>query len=84
MVIRENWGVARRRIEEFFFSLDEVRRSGDGSFQYGNCVIRLIELPSHPVGPFSFPGTQIEFSGPEQETEEIHRRFVLQFISAGA
>ena len=82
--IKETWGVSAARIEEFFLSQDDIQKCGEGVFSSGNCRVSITVLPPREFGPLSFPATQIEFSGPDRETEVIHRRFVLQFISAGA
>ncbi len=82
--IKETWGVPVARIEEFFLSQDDVQKCGEGVFLLENCRISIAALPPREFGPLSFPATRIEFSGSDRETELIHRRFVLQFISAGA
>lgn len=84
MEIRETWGIPLNRIEAFFQSQSDVRTGGEGIYLFGDCEIRLTALPERGVGPLRFPGTQVEFRGPERDTETIRRRFVLQFISAGA
>ena len=82
MQISEIWSITAERIRDFFLTQNDVRRNEDG-FSYGQCEIRLSPLPPRRVGRFRFPQTRVEFEGPEPDTEEIHRRFVLQFISAG-
>ena len=83
MEIREIWAIPRERIERFFQSQNDVRPNGDGGFSLGQCEIRITSLPEREIGRLRFPQTQMEFEGPEADTERIHRRFVLQFISAG-
>ena len=82
MVIREIWAIRRERIERFFQSQKDVRLNG-GGFACGQCEIRITPLPEREIGRLRFPQTQMEFEGPKADTEKIHRRFVLQFISAG-
>ena len=84
MEIKETWSIPVARIEEFFLSQDDVQKCGEDVFSTGNCRISIAALPPRRFGTFSFPATRIEFSGADRETEMIHRRFVLQFISAGA
>ena len=83
MQIREIWAIPRERIERFFLSQNDVLPNGDGGFSFGGCEIRLIVLPERELGRLRFPQTQMSFEGPKADTEDIHRRFVLQFISAG-
>ncbi len=83
MVRREIWAIPRERIERFFQSQNDVRPDGCGGFSFGRCEIRITTMPEREIGRLRFPQTQMEFEGPEADTEKIHRRFVLQFISAG-
>ena len=83
MQISETWSISYERIRDFFLSQSEIRQNGDIGFFYGQCEIRLTPLPLRQVGRFRFPQTQVEFNGPEPDTEAIRRRFVLQFISIG-
>ena len=83
MVKREIWAIPRERIERFFQSQSDVRPNGDGSFSFGRCEIRITPMAEREIGRLRFPQTQMAFEGPEADTEKIHRRFVLQFISAG-
>ena len=80
---QEIWAIRRERIESFFRSQNGVRPNGDGAFSFGQCEIRVTAMPERQIGRLRFPQTQMEFEGPEEDTETIHRRFVLQFISAG-
>ena len=83
MQIREIWAIPYERIERFFQSQNDVRPDGDGGFFFGQCEIRVKTLPEREIGRFHFPQTQMEFEGPADDVEKTHRRFVLQFISAG-
>ena len=83
MQIREIWAVPRERIERFFQSQDDVRPSGNGGFSFGQCEIRITSMPERELGRLCFLQTQMAFEGSEEDAEKIHRRFVLQFISAG-
>lgn len=83
MDICEIWSISIERIAAFLSSHDEVLTYSGDHFSFRGCDISLAVLPDHRVGSFLFPRTQVCFSGPASDTEEIHRRFVLQFISAG-
>ena len=83
MEIREIWSVSDERIKDFFLAQEDVRQNEDISFSCGPCVICIASLPPRQIGRFRFPQTKVLFSGPDEETAAIHRRFVLQFISAG-
>ncbi len=83
MQIVEIWSIPYERIRDFFLAQDDVRILEEGCFSCGQCEVRLLSLPFRRVGRFSFPQTYVEFSGPDTDTEKIHRRFVLQFTSAG-
>ncbi len=83
MQIQEVWSITPERIRDFFLSQNDILQIEENSFSFGSCKLSLEPLPPRKVGAFSFPQTRVEFSGPEKETTVIHRRFVLQFISAG-
>ena len=83
MQITETWSVSSERIRDFFLTQNDARENEDGSFSFGQCEVRVSPLPLRRVGRFSFPQTHLVFDGPKEDTETIHRRFVLQFISAG-
>lgn len=83
MQITETWSIDCERVTAFFSGQDGVRANGESRFSYGTCEILVTPLPPRGVGRFQFPQTQVSFTGPEPDREEIHRRFVLQFISAG-
>ena len=83
MQITETWSIAYERIAAFFSVQEDVRAEGEGRYFFGGCEIRLTPLPPRRVGRFCFPQTRAEFDGLEEDRDTIHRRFVLQFISAG-
>ena len=83
MQIDEIWSISAERIRAFFLIQDDVRQDEEDTFSYGPCMVRILPLPPRTIGRFCFPQTQVKFEGPEPDTAEIHRRFVLQFISAG-
>ena len=81
MVIREIWAIPGERIRRFFRTQDDVGLNENGGFSFRRCEIRVRELPEREIGSLRFPQTQMDFEGPAEETEEIHRRFVLQFVN---
>ena len=83
MTVDEIWSVPVERIKDFFLAQNDVRQVDNVRFSCGQCEILLTSLPLRRVGRFCFPQTRVEFDGPKKDTEEIHRRFILQFISAG-
>ena len=83
MQIAETWSISYERIDAFFSAQADLCAEGEGRFTYGCCMIRLTPLPPRRVGRFCFPQTHVAFDGPEEDADAIHRRFVLQFISAG-
>ena len=83
MQISEIWSISAERIRTFFLKQNEVRQDEEDRFSYGQCKIRISPLPPSTTGRFCFPQTKVEFDGPEPDTTEIHRQFILQFISAG-
>lgn len=82
MEYHENWAVSLDRIERFFREQPDVDAGAEG-FSFGDCRIRLTELPSRPLGPVMVPYTLVEMTGSDSDTEKIHKRFFLRFISAG-
>ena len=82
MEIRESWAVSRDRIERFFLEQPEVIAETEG-FSFGDCLIRLTDLPPRRLGPVEMSYTLVEMTGGDRDTEEIYRRFFLRFISAG-
>ncbi len=83
MQICETWSITAERIRAFFLSQNEIRHERDDRFSCASCEILLTPLPARQVGCFLYPQTRVEFTGSDEDTEAIHRRFVLQFISAG-
>ncbi len=83
MLISEIWSISAERIEAFFLAQTDLREIGKGRYARGLCELRVTPLPERPLGRFFFPQTRVEFEGPEEEASALHRRFVLQFLSAG-
>ena len=83
MEIRQVWGVPRARIEEFLRA-EGLRETEPGLFSAESCSVRLTALPPRSMGIFSVSPTQLDFSGADEAVAALHRRFTLQFLSAGA
>ncbi len=83
MQICETWSITAERIRAFFLTQNDILQNEDNCFSCGQCEIVLTPLPLREMGRFHFPQTKVEFSGPDEDTKAIHRRFVMQFISAG-
>lgn len=66
----EIWAVPVKRIHAFFLATD-----------VGDCKVKIEAMEERKVGSFSFPQTRVMISG--EGAEALHRRFVLNFISAG-
>ena len=82
MGYKEQWAVSLERIESFFREQPDVEALPEG-FRFGECRIRLTALPDRSLGPVKVPYTLLEMTGDGEDTETIHRRFFLRFISAG-
>lgn len=67
MTFNEVWAVPHETIEEFF------RAHG--------WEADVIPLPTKKIGALSLPQTRVVISG--HDAEEIHRQFVLNFLTAG-
>ena len=83
MKIQEIWSIPVARIREFLQMQDGVRQAEENCFLFGQCRIMLTTLPDGRMGSIRIPKTQVEFEGQEEDTEAFHKRFVLQFLSAG-
>lgn len=66
----EIWAVPAERILAFF-----------SSAAVGECEVKVEVMEERMVGSFSFPQTRVMISG--EGAEALHRKFVLNFISAG-
>ena len=78
----ENWAIGSARICAFFREQSDVREE-DGRFIFGGCTITLVPLCGSAMGKWEIPRTRIIFEGEDGDTETIHRRFFLRFLSAG-
>ena len=81
MMINENWAVSKKRIDEFFLSLDGIRKYGD-TYAYKGCTVTLTET-SGQVGSIPVSRTQIVITGDDEDVGALYKRFFLRFLSAG-
>lgn len=82
MHYNENWAIDTKRVHTFFDAQPDVQRTANG-YRYKNCLITVTALPSNKQSIFSLPRTHLIIQGPEEEADAIHRRFFLNFLSAG-
>ncbi len=82
MIIEETWGVPIEKANCFFLSHAEAVPQ-EGGYSYQSCRITLNALDPGLLGKISFPRTLLRIEGPEPEVKSIHRRFLIQFLSAG-
>lgn len=82
MIKEENWAIPAERIREFFRQQADVAETADG-FLFRQCRIRLTPQSGQLLGKWQQHRTLISLDGPEADTEEIYKRFFLQFLSAG-
>ena len=83
MKIQETWSVPPERIREFLLSHKGVQQDSQNCFLFGQCSVELVVLPESRIASVRIPRKHVVFEGEEKETETLHRRFVLQFLSAG-
>ena len=82
MVKEENWAVPPERIRDFFRQQADVAETEDG-FTFRQCTIRLSACSGSLLGKWQHQRTIVTMDGPEADTNEIYKRFFLQFLSAG-
>ena len=82
MVKEENWAIPAERIRAFFRQQADVSETEDG-FVFRQCHIHLSPQTGQLLGKWQQSRTVITMDGPEADTEEIYKRFFLQFLSAG-
>ena len=83
MGYQETWSLPLQRIEEYLLSQNGMEKIGENHYRFGTCDIVLTALPHGAIGPIPVPRTLVEFAGEGKDTQIIHRRFTLRFVSAG-
>ena len=80
---KETWGIPFTYILDFFSNQPDVLHIENGSFQFENCRIHIVQLPDSDFGSLRLPRTSVEFSGETDDLEHIYHRFFMKFLSAG-
>ena len=83
MRICEIWGITPERIREYLLEEENLYMTEPDRYTNGSVTVSLNAMPPRVLGSFAFPQTQLVFEGGDKETEKLHHRFVLRFISAG-
>lgn len=79
MEYNEIWGIPANYVHDFLRR--ETTQLAENQYKYKECLISLTVLP--PKGLLRIPQTQVVFKGSCEHTEEIHKKFFLNFLSAG-
>ena len=83
MRICEIWGITPDRIRKYLLEEEMLNMTEPDRYSNGSVTVSLNAMPPRVLGAFAFPQTQVMFEGGDKETEVLHHRFVLRFISAG-
>ena len=83
MRICEIWGITPDRIRKYLLEEEMLNMTEPDRYSNGSVTVSLNAMPPRVLGALAFPQTQGMFEGGDRETESLHRRFVLRFISAG-
>ena len=67
----EIWAVNAKRIRKYFQDTGQIPGRN----------VEVYELPDRLIGQFQFPQTRVVISG--ENADELHRKFVINFISLG-
>ena len=78
----EIWAVPLAQAKAFFQQQPDVNDLAQG-FRFAGCSITVTELPPRGEGFWCMPQTKITMEGPEEDLNQIYRRFFVQFVSAG-
>ena len=82
MVLEENWSIPLHRARDFLCAQPDITPSPQG-FQFRSCKISLTPDSAILLDRWEQKRTILRIEGPEEEVHQIHRRFFLQFLSAG-
>lgn len=78
----ETWGIAFRRISEYFSQQSDVEKTDEHIFRYKDSKIELEELPDRLLFSMRTAQTRVKITG-DADADEIHQRFYIRFLSAG-
>ena len=76
----EIWAISIPQIENFFKQNPCIRYDGS-KYWYKNCAIKIEKLAEK--GILQIPQTRVVMLGQDNDTNEIHEKFFLIFLSAG-
>ena len=82
MVLEEDWGIPPERVRQFFLAQPDVSEL-PGGFQFRGCHICLMPTHKTLLGNWTQARTILRIEGTDTDVQAIHRRFFLQFLSAG-
>lgn len=82
MVIEEDWGISKTRIQDFFQKQEQVIQTENG-YVYKTCSISLVSVEGTVMNQWKIERTKIRFDGPKEEVKEIYQKFFIRFLSAG-
>lgn len=82
MDYHEIWGIEARRIDEFFSAQSDVVKLSEFHYKFRSADVLIEKLSDRHFSIVSLPRTQVTITGAE-DADEIHRRFYMQFLSAG-
>lgn len=82
MDFKEIWSIPETRIRQYFEKTYQV------SFRDGACLIDEVRveiriLPPNAIMKVPIPRCSVEIAGPDEAAEEVHRKFMMNFLSAG-
>lgn len=82
MVFREIWALTPERIGRYL-EKEYGKTLTDGACSLGPVTLRVTPLPANEVMIIPVPRTEVIFEGPDDETNQEHHRFLMNFLSAG-
>ena len=83
MLKEETWAVSIQRARAFFREQEDVTEENATVYCYGSCRIHLTELKPKGMGVWAAKRCRVRFEGEDADTEAIHHRFFIQFLSTG-
>ena len=81
MTKEEIWRVPLQRAVAFFREQEDVTEEGANLFLFRSCRIVLNELKPASIGVWAAKRVKVRMEGEDADVEELHHRFVLQFLS---
>ena len=78
----EIWGIEVSRVRDFFEQQSDVSYVSEDKFAFRGARISIEALEDRHLGSLHFARTHIKITG-GADSEEIHRRIYIRFMSAG-